>query len=139
MARQNTIADGMCALKNAADGGKASVIIEPAGKLLGAMFRIMQEAGYINGFEFIEDGRGGQFLVHLNGRINKCGAISPRYSVQLSELEYWETVPPWQDLRHTHPHDLPWSPDPRTGPPAGRGRRAAGLCILRRPWQPFEE
>jgi len=30
-------------------------------------------------------------LVHLNGRINKCGAISPRYSVQLSELEYWET------------------------------------------------
>ncbi len=91
MARQNTIADGMCALKNAADGGKASVIIEPAGKLLGAMFRIMQEAGYINGFEFIEDGRGGQFLVHLNGRINKCGAISPRYSVQLSELEYWET------------------------------------------------
>jgi small subunit ribosomal protein S8 len=28
--------------------------------------------------------------VHLNGRINKCGAISPRYSVQLGELEYWE-------------------------------------------------
>jgi small subunit ribosomal protein S8 len=91
MARLNTIADGMCALKNAADGGKASVIIEPASKLLGAMFRIMQDAGYLSGFEFIEDGRGGQFLVHLNGRINKCGAISPRYSVQLPELEYWET------------------------------------------------
>jgi small subunit ribosomal protein S8 len=91
MARLNTIADGMSALKNAADGGKASVIIEPAGKLLGAMFRIMQEAGYISGFEYLDDGRGGQFLVQMNGRINRCGAISPRYSIQLSEMEYWET------------------------------------------------
>jgi small subunit ribosomal protein S8 len=91
MARLNTIADGMSGLKNAADGGKASVIIEPAGKLLGAMFRIMQEAGYISGFEYLDDGRGGQFLVQMNGRINRCGAISPRYSIQLSEMEYWET------------------------------------------------
>jgi len=90
MARLNTIADGMSALKNAADGGKASVIIEPAGKLLGDMFRIMQETGYIGGFEYLDDGRGGQFLVQMNGRINRCGAISPRYSIQLSELEYWE-------------------------------------------------
>ncbi len=81
----------MSALKNAADGGKATCIIEPASKLLGAMFRCMQESGYIGGFEFIEDGRGGQFLVHLNGRINKCGVISPRYDVKLNDLEYWET------------------------------------------------
>ena len=91
MSRLNTIADGMSALKNAADGGKATCIIEPASKLLGAMFRCMQESGYIGGFEFIEDGRGGQFLVHLNGRINKCGVISPRYDVQHDDLEYWET------------------------------------------------
>ncbi len=91
MGRLNTIADGMSALKNAADGGKPGVLIEPAGKLLGAMFRIMQESGYISGFEYVDDGRGGQFLVQLNGRINKCGAISPRYSVAVNELEYWET------------------------------------------------
>ena len=63
MGRLNTIADGMSALKNAADGGKPGVLIEPAGKLLGAMFRIMQESGYISGFEYLDDGRGGQFLV----------------------------------------------------------------------------
>lgn len=90
MSRLNTIADGMSALKNAADCGKSECVIEPASKLLGAMFRTMQEAGYLSGFEFIDDGRGGQFRVHLNGRINKCGSISPRYSVPLSELEYWE-------------------------------------------------
>ena len=91
MGRLNTLADGMSALKNAADGGKPSVIIEPASKLLGSMFRIMQESGYISEFEYLDDGRGGQFLVQLNGRINKCGAISPRYSVQADELEFWET------------------------------------------------
>jgi small subunit ribosomal protein S8 len=91
MSRLNTIADGMSALKNAADTGKSVCIIEPASKLQGAMLRIMQDSGYINGFEYIDDGRGGQFSVALNGRINKCGAISPRYSVQLEEIEYWET------------------------------------------------
>ena len=91
MSRLNTIADGMSTLKNAADGGKPNVIIEPASQLLGAMFRIMQESGYISGFEFVDDGRGGQFLVQLSGRINKCGAITPRYSVKMADLEYWET------------------------------------------------
>ncbi len=90
MTRLNTIADGMSALKNAGDTGKSECIIEPASKLLGAMLRIMQDAGYIAGFEFIEDGRGGQLKVHLTGKINKCGAISPRFSVQLAEMEYWE-------------------------------------------------
>jgi small subunit ribosomal protein S8 len=90
MTRLNTIADGMSTLKNAGDTGKTECIIEPASKLLGAMLRIMQDAGYIAGFEFIEDGRGGQLKVHLTGRINKCGAITPRFSVQLDEMEYWE-------------------------------------------------
>jgi small subunit ribosomal protein S8 len=80
----------MSALKNAGDTGKSECIIEPASKLLGAMLRIMQDAGYIAGFEFIEDGRGGQLKVHLTGKINKCGVITPRFSVQLEEMEFWE-------------------------------------------------
>ncbi len=91
MARQNTIADAMSTLKNASDGGKPSCILEPASKLLGAMLRIMQDAGYIGSFEYIDDRRGGQFQVHLSGGINKCGVITPRYTVELAELEYWET------------------------------------------------
>jgi len=90
MTRLNTIADGMSALKNAGDTGKSECIIAPASKLLGSMLRIMQDAGYIAGFEFIEDGRGGQLKVHLTGKINKCGAICPRFSVQMDEMEFWE-------------------------------------------------
>jgi small subunit ribosomal protein S8 len=90
MTRSNPTADGMCTLKNAGDTGKSECTIEPASKLLGAMLRIMQESGYIKSFEFVEDGRGGQLVVHLTGKINNCGAISPRFSVQLEEMEYWE-------------------------------------------------
>lgn len=91
MARLNPISDAMSAIKNAADTGKPDCIIEPASKLLGAMLRIMQETGYVTSFEVIDDHRGGQFRVQLSGRINKCGAINPRFNVQLEEMEYWET------------------------------------------------
>src|SRR5208337_4226572 len=64
MTRLNPIADGMCALKNAGDTGKSVCVIEHA--------------------------RGGQLKVNLTGRINRCGAITPRFSVQLDEMEYWE-------------------------------------------------
>ena len=85
MARLNPIADAMSTIKNAADTGKGECIVEPASKLLGAMLGIMKEKGYISDFEFIDDGRGGQF------RINKCGAITTRYSVKAGDMEFWET------------------------------------------------
>ncbi len=91
MARLNPIADAMSTIKNAADNGRDACIIEPASKLLGAMLGIMKEGGYIDDFEFVDDKRGGQFNVRLNGRINKCGAINPRFSVKVNEMEFWET------------------------------------------------
>jgi small subunit ribosomal protein S8 len=50
----------------------------------------MQLNGYIGEFEFIDDGRSGKFKVQLFGRINKCGAIRPRYAVKADEFEEWE-------------------------------------------------
>ncbi len=91
MARLNPIADAMSTIKNAGDAGKNEVIVEPASKLLGAMLRVMQENGYIGGFEFIDDGRGGQFRVQLSGTINKCGAITPRFPVAMADMESWES------------------------------------------------
>jgi small subunit ribosomal protein S8 len=41
-------------------------------------------------FEFIDDGRTGKFDVQLLGRINRCGAIRPRYSAGINDVETWE-------------------------------------------------
>jgi small subunit ribosomal protein S8 len=91
MARLNPIADAMSALKNAADTGKEQVVLEPSSKLLGALLSILKDSAYIGGFEFVDDGRGGHFVVHLNGRINQCGAITPRFNLSVDEMESWET------------------------------------------------
>lgn len=45
--------------------------------------------GYIGEFEIVDDHRGGKIVVFLNGRLNKCSVISPRFDVPLSEIEKW--------------------------------------------------
>ena len=91
MKKQNPIADEMSAIKNAGAPGKLAVTVEPATRLFGDMLKVMQEYGYISGFEKVEDGRGGQYAISLTGGINKCGVITPRFSVKVEDLESWET------------------------------------------------
>ncbi|MFP3984834.1 MAG: 30S ribosomal protein S8 [Candidatus Bathyarchaeia archaeon] len=86
----DTIANGITALMNNEMRLKRECVISPASKLLGRVLRVMQLNGYIGEFEFIDDGRTGKFKVQLLGRINKCGAIRPRFPVGADEFEKWE-------------------------------------------------
>ena len=43
--------------------------------------------GYINEFEIVDDKRSGKIVVELNGRLNKCGVISPRYDLSIKDFE----------------------------------------------------
>lgn len=45
--------------------------------------------GYIGEFEEVDDHRAGKIVIQLNGRLNKCGVISPRFNVRLNEIEKW--------------------------------------------------
>ena len=45
--------------------------------------------GYIEEFEIVDDHRSGKIVVFLNGRLNKCGVISPRFDVQQKDVEQW--------------------------------------------------
>ncbi len=82
--------DAMATIKNAEKVGKGECIIRPSSKLIGRVLKVMQDSGYIGNFEFIDDGRGGKFKVHLLGNINDCGVIKPRYSVKKKEMEKFE-------------------------------------------------
>jgi len=86
----DTLSNGLTAIMNNEMRNKNECIISPASKLLGRVLRVLQLNGYIGEFEFIEDGRSGKFKVQLLGRINKCGAIKPRYSVSTDGFENWE-------------------------------------------------
>jgi len=86
----DTLANGLTTIVNNEMRNKRECIISPASKLLGRVLRIMQLNGYIGEFEFVDDGRTGKFKVQLLGRINKCGAVRPRFSVKTDEFEEWE-------------------------------------------------
>jgi len=49
----------------------------------------MMKRGYIGEFEIVDDRRAGKIVVHLVGRINKCGVISPRFDIALGDFEEW--------------------------------------------------
>ncbi len=86
----DTLTNGLITIINNEIRNKRECVISPASKLLGRVLRIMQLNGYIGEFEFIDDGRSGKFKVQLLGRINKCGAIKPRFAVRVDEFENWE-------------------------------------------------
>jgi small subunit ribosomal protein S15Ae len=46
-------------------------------------------SGYIGEFEIIDDHRSNKIVIELNGRLNKCGVISPRFDVTYGEIEKW--------------------------------------------------
>jgi small subunit ribosomal protein S8 len=86
----DVLANGLTTVVNNELRNKRQCIISPASKLLGRVLRVMQLNGYVGEFEFIDDGRSGKFKVQLLGRVNKCGAIKPHFSVKIDEFETWE-------------------------------------------------
>ena len=99
MTRLDLLSDALSNIWNHEIIGHREVVIKPASKLIGAVLRVMQKTGYIGEFEFIDDGRSGKFKVQLLGRVNKCGAIKPRYSVSADGFENWEkTFLPARDV-----------------------------------------
>src|SRR4030065_284456 len=88
----DTLTNGLITVINNEMRNKRECIISPASKLLGRVLRIMQLNGFIGEFEFIDDGRSGKFKVQLLGRINKCGAVKPRFAVKVGDFEDWENT-----------------------------------------------
>ncbi|KAJ1360966.1 40S ribosomal protein S15a [Parelaphostrongylus tenuis] len=52
---------------------------------------VMMKHGYIGEFEIVDDHRAGKIVVNLNGRLNKCSVISPRFDIKLKDIEQYTT------------------------------------------------
>ncbi len=85
----DSLASALSTIKNAENIGKRECVLK-ASKLIGSVLKVMQDQGYISSFEFIDDEKSGLFKVQLHGKINKCGVITPRFSVQKTDFEKWE-------------------------------------------------
>ena len=90
MTGNDPFANALSGLNNAERVGHLEHTIRPASKEIGNVLEVLFDRGFIAGFEHIEDGKAGTFEVALQGAINECGAIKPRYSVSADEFEDWE-------------------------------------------------
>ena len=86
----NPLTKAMVEIKNAQLAGKSEAVLKPSSRLLQGVLDVMKNEEYIRGYEFLDDFRGGILVVSLNGRINDCGVISPRFAVKYDELEKFE-------------------------------------------------
>jgi small subunit ribosomal protein S15Ae len=87
MVKMSVLADALKTMANAEKRGKRQVLLRPSSKVIIKFLKCMQKDGYIGEFEVVDDHRSGKIVVELNGRINKCGVISPRFNVAADAAE----------------------------------------------------
>lgn len=70
--------------------GKKECLAGVASNLIKGVLTIFKENNYIKNFEVVDDGKAGIIKVYLNGNINKCGVIKPRFSITKTEFVKFE-------------------------------------------------
>lgn len=84
------ISNALSKILNAEKVSKSSCIIKPISNTIKKILQIMQDKGFIGGFDEVKDGRGDYIKINLIGQINKCGAIKPKYPVKSNGFERFE-------------------------------------------------
>ncbi|WP_256947098.1 30S ribosomal protein S8, partial [Halobacterium hubeiense] len=90
MTANDPLSDAVSGIDNAESVGHLTHTVEPASNMVGSVLEVFYDRGYIDGFEFVDDGKAGKFEVELKGAINECGPVNPRYSVAADGYEKWE-------------------------------------------------
>ncbi|ELA46144.1 hypothetical protein VCUG_02379 [Vavraia culicis subsp. floridensis] len=95
------LAQACTTINNANQSQARQVIIRNINSVVRNFLNVMQQYGYIDEITYINDHRVGKVVVSLNGRLNKCGAVCPRYDVRIDEIEgYRQSILPARQFGH---------------------------------------
>jgi len=84
------IAGAFTQLRNAASAAKQELTIKQGSNFLGELLKLMKENEYLEEYSKEQEGNIIKFEVKLNGKINDCKAIKPRYAVTKDGYEKFE-------------------------------------------------
>ena len=80
------LSNALTTILNAERVGKKECTINTTSKVVERVLEILNEKGYIGKFEKNE-----KMMIHLIGKINKCGSIKPRMAIKNDQIEKFET------------------------------------------------
>ncbi len=86
----DNLANILSNMLNAERTGKRTAQLKPYSKIIAGVMDIMQKNNYISSYEIIKDNKGDIVRVTLSGKINKCGVITPRFSVKKDGYKKYE-------------------------------------------------
>ena len=90
MTLNDTLSNILSHILNCEKAGKKECIVSISSKLIKQVLQIMKDNKYIGDFKE-EGGEVKKYLkINLLGKINKCGAIKPRFSTKKDQLEKYE-------------------------------------------------
>jgi small subunit ribosomal protein S8 len=87
MTLNDSLANVLSFINNQEKLGKKELTTLNNSKVNRAVLTILQDEQYIGSFEELEDKK---LKINLLGRINKCGVITPRFKVKVSDYEKYE-------------------------------------------------
>lgn len=90
MANNDILASVLSQLDNAIKVGKPSITTSISSKLIKQVLEIMKDSGYLANFEEHVDVKGNYITITLNGKLNKCGVIKPRFAISVASFEKFE-------------------------------------------------
>lgn len=87
--KHDIISDMFSILSNGDVMGKTEILV-PRSKLAKEILLLLQRYEYVGEFEEVVNNQGGCLKIKLVGKINKCGVIRPRISVEADDFEKYE-------------------------------------------------
>jgi len=70
--------------------GKENCLVSPKSNVIVKVLDLMKREGMIKDFKQVEERAGGVIQVDLQGRINKCGVVKPRFSFTKKNIQDFE-------------------------------------------------
>jgi small subunit ribosomal protein S8 len=90
MSSNDPLANVLSKINNAENRAKSECTFTVNSKVITNVLQIMQDNGYLGAVEEVEAASGKLYKVNLIGKINKCNAVKPRYSVKVDDFTKFE-------------------------------------------------